>query len=72
MRYFDIGLIVNKRCVLILKISVFFELAILNFFQKKIFFASFLSKSVQIYTVEWIGRHFAVFFPSFQQIPCYA
>jgi hypothetical protein len=45
----------------------FFESAILNFF----FFASFLGKLVQIYTVEWMGRNFDVF-TGFQKIPCYA
>ena len=34
--------------------------------KKKI--ASFLSKSVQIYMVEWMGRNFDVF-PGFQNIP---
>ena len=51
----------------------FFESAILNFFysKKKIFFASFPWKSVQICMVEWMGRNLDVF-PGFQKIPCYA
>ena len=33
--------------------------------------ASTVKSTVQIYTVEWMGRNFDVF-PGFQKIPCYA
>ena len=61
------------RELAILKNGHFEKSAILNFFlqKKKIFFASFSWKSVQICMVEWMGRNFEVF-PGFQQIPCYA
>jgi hypothetical protein len=48
----------------------FFESAILNLKKKKKN-ASFPSKPVQNYTVEWMGGNFDVF-PGFQKIPCYA
>ena len=44
----------------------FFELAILNFFPKKIYFASFLFKSVTIYGIPWIGQNFEDY-PGFKQ-----
>ena len=57
----------------ILKNGHFWKTAILDFFfqKKKIFFASFSWKSVQIYMVEWMGWNFDVFF-GFQKIPYYA
>ena len=58
----------------ILKNGHFEKWPILNFllqFFFFFFFSSFLWKSVQICTVEWLGQTFDVF-PVFQQIPCYA
>ena len=43
----------------------FFDRASLNFLFKKIFFASFLWKSVKIYRLEWIGLNFDDY-PGFQ------